>query len=150
MVVYRICRAAFADSLTASGMAGRWNVQGQHVLYASATRSLAALEQLANRSGFSMREPYAVMVIALPDSLGAYQVVASVDLPLDWQRLSGYGRLQELGGAWYRQQRSLVLQVPSVLVPQESNFVINTCHPDFVAGVKVIGREAFGWDNRLV
>lgn len=97
-----------------------------------------------------MSEPYAVMVIELPDRPEAYDVVDSVDLPSDWQRLSGYSRLQELGGTWYRQQRSLVLQVPSVLVPQESNFVINTCHPDFVAGVKVIGREAFGWDNRLV
>jgi RES domain-containing protein len=150
MVVYRICREAFADSLTASGMAGRWNLQGQHVLYASATRSLAALEQLANRSGLSMREPYTVMVIELTDRPEAYEVVDTVDLPSDWQRLSGYSRLQELGGTWYRQQRSLVLRVPSVLVPQESNFVINTSHPDFVTSVKVVGREDFGWDNRLV
>lgn len=150
MVVYRICRAAFADSLTASGMAGRWNLQGQYVLYASATRSLAALEQLANRSGLSMSEPYTVMVIDLPDRPEAYQVVDSVDLPTDWRWLSGYGRLQELGGAWCRQQRSLVLRVPSVLVPQESNFVINTSHPEFASSVKVVGREDFGWDNRLM
>lgn len=97
-----------------------------------------------------MSEPYAVMVIELPDRPEAYDVVDSVDLPSDWQRLSGYSRLQELGGTWYRQQRSLVLRVPSVLVPQESNFVINTSHTNFASGVKVIRRENFGWDNRLV
>lgn len=173
MLVYRICRAEFATNLNASGFAGRWNQEGQKVLYASATRSLAALEHLANRSGIVVKSPYRVMVLEVPsegvDSVEAgasgeaevpTDADASVDanairsvliseLPVDWRRLSFYGRLQEIGATWYRSSESLLLRVPSVLIPQECNYLINTQHPDFENRVRMVGVEEFDWDTRL-
>lgn len=150
MLIYRICRSEFAADLKASGFASRWNQDGQWVLYASATRSLAALEQLANRSGLVLSGSYCVMVIEVPDVVDSLRSVFPEVLPPDWRRFSGYGRLQELGADWYRRSESLLLRVPSVLVPQEYNYLIHTQHPDFSTQVRLVGMEDFKWDNRLV
>lgn len=149
MLIYRICRAEFAADLKASGIAGRWNQDGQWVLYASATRALAALEQLANRSGLAMNATYHVMIIDVPDSSTSLSSVIPEKLPLDWRRLSGYGRLQDMGAHWYRQSESLLLCVPSVLIPQEFNYLIHTQHPDFSSRVRLVGVEDFDWDKRF-
>jgi len=149
VLIYRICRAEFAADLKASGIAGRWNRDGQWVLYASATRALAALEQLANRSGLVMNASYRVLVIDVPDVSTSLRSVIPEMLPLDWRRLSGYGRLQEMGAGWYRQSESLLLSVPSVLIPQEFNYLIHTQHPDFGSRVRLVGVEDFDWDKRL-
>jgi len=151
MLIYRICRSEFAADLKASGYAGRWNRDGQRVLYASATRSLAALEQLANRSGLVLSGYYCIMVIGVPDIetsdievpdvVGTLRSLFPEMLPPDWRQLSGYGRLQELGADWYRRSESLLLRVPSVLVPQEYNYLINTQHPDFSTQVRLVGTE---------
>lgn len=150
MLIYRICRAAFASDMKASGIAGRWNQDGQWVLYTSATRSLAALEQLANRSGLVLKAPYRVMVIDVPVDSTSLRSVLPEMLPSDWRRFSSYGRLQEFGANWYRRSESLLLKVPSVLVPQEFNYLIHTKHPDFSTRVRLVGVEDFDWDNRLV
>lgn len=150
MLVYRICRAEFATHLKASGLAGRWNKDGQWVLYASATRSLAALEQLVNRSGLLPKAPYCTMVLEVPDAPAALSSISTEGLPSDWRQLSGYGRLQEIGADWYRHTSSLLLRVPSVLVPQECNFLIQTQHPDFSTKVRLLQVEAFPWDRRLI
>lgn len=157
MLVYRICRAEFATNLNASGFAGRWNLEGQKVLYASATRSLAALEHLANRSGIVVKSPYRVMVLEVPgvpvvpgevDALSE-AVVQTGELPPEWRRLSYYGRLQEIGSSWYRRSESLILQVPSVLIPKECNYLINTQHPDFGTMIRLMEVEEFDWDTRF-
>ena len=150
MLIYRICCAKFATELKASGLAGRWNHDGQRVLYASATRSLAALEQLANRSGLILNSPYSVMIIEVSDSINSLRAISPEMLSSDWRRFSGYGRLQEVGADWYRRVESLFLRVPSVLVPQEYNYLIHTLHPDFGTQVRLVGVEAFDWDNRFV
>ena len=148
MLIYRVCCSEFAADLKASGFASRWNLNGQWVLYASATHSLAALEQLANRSGLVLSASYCIMAIDVPDDTGTLSSSLSEELPPDWRRFSAYGRLQELGADWYRRSESLLLKVPSVLIPQEYNYLINTQHPDFSTMVRLVGTEDFDWDNR--
>ena len=74
---------------------------------------------------------------------------AAVDLQSDWRSVSAYGRLQDLGSAWYLKNEKLVLRVPSVLIPQESNFVINTKNKYFWDFVRLKSVEDFGWDERF-
>jgi len=118
-------------------------------LYASATRSLAALEQLANRSGLILSASYRVMVIDVPNNSDSLDAVLPENLPSDWRRFSGYGRLQEVGAAWYRRADSLLLRVPSILISQEYNYLINTLHSDFKSNVRLMAVEDFDWDKRL-
>lgn len=149
MVVFRICRAEFSTDLNASGLAGRWNKDGQWVLYASSTRSLAALEQLVNRSGIIPNAPYCVMSIEVPDTPSAFSSILTENLPSDWRPFSSYGRLQELGSNWYRKSEALLLKVPSVLIPQECNYLINTQFPDFSNHVRLLAVEEYTWDSRF-
>lgn len=150
MFVYRICRARFSASLKASGCAGRWNRDSQWVLYASANRSLAALEQVANRSNIMLHEPYTILVIEVPENESCCTTIQTDQLPVNWMQLSEYGRLQEIGSNWYRNAETLLLRVPSVVIPQESNYLINTQHPDFSKQVNLFDLEPFGWDQRIV
>ena len=56
---------------------------------------------------------------------------------------------QAIGGEWARRRERLLLRVPSVLVPEESNVLVNPMHPDAV-GVRVIGSRPFSYDVRLL
>jgi len=149
MLVYRICISKFADNLNPSGIAGRWNMNGQMVLYASESRALAALEQLANRSGLVFNSIYKIMIINLPDKSNKIRLYNYEKLPSDWRRISGYGKLQGIGSNWYNNSESLILKVPSVLIPQEYNYIINTSHPDFHSNVRLVNTEQFDWDKRF-
>lgn len=150
MLIYRICRAEFAQSLNASGFSGRWNIRGQQVIYASSTRSLAALELLANRSGAELKDAYKVMVLNVPDHLDSCHTILPKMLPLDWMLFSNYGRLQKVGSDWYEATETLLMKVPSVLIHQEFNYLLNTQHADFKTQVRLLEVEDFAWDNRLV
>ena len=149
MLIFRICKTEFANKFHASGAANRWNGRNQFVLYASATRSLAALEQLANRANLDLNASYSVMVISIPDREDFYTSFTVNDLQSNWRSVAAYGRLQDLGSEWYFKNKSLILRVPSVLIPEENNFVINTRYRGFQDLVKLKSVEAFGWDDRF-
>ena len=90
------------------------------------------------------------MVIEIP--FGNQEMVREIqlsDLPPNWNTLQSYPRLQEIGSGWFEKRESLILKVPSALIPQEHNFVINTKHDSFSTHVKLIGLEDFYWDGRL-
>ena len=56
---------------------------------------------------------------------------------------------KRLGDAWVKQARSAVLELPSVIIPGESNFLLNTSHPDFKS-ITFGQAEAFSFDSRLL
>ena len=64
--------------------------------------------------------------------------------------MAAYSSLQEIGSKWYVNQESLVLKVPSAVIPYEYNYVINAEHPLFADNIKIIRREDYFWDNRLI
>lgn len=71
------------------------------------------------------------------------------DLVDNWRSLDAYSTLQKIGSAWYKDQRSLLLKVPSAVIPNEYNYVINASHPLFHDKVLLIGREDYFFDERL-
>lgn len=149
MVVYKICRDKFAQSLTASGVANRWNRKDEFVLYAGSSISLATLEMVAHRSSIMAQSTYKLMAIEVADD-ATIQEIPAAKLPKNWRALEAYSHLQDMGSVWYWGAKSLLLKVPSAIVPQEFNYVINTHHPDFSAKVKLLRAEDFTWDMRLL
>lgn len=145
MVVYRITSAKYANQLTASGRAGRWNLTDQYVLYASSSRSLATLEMLVNRSNLHPKVDYKVTLLSVPDQFDAYEVT---DLPENWRSLADYSRLQGLGSFWYNHGDNALLRIPSAVIPHERNFLINTKHSSFNK-VEISAVEDYFWDERL-
>jgi RES domain-containing protein len=150
MEVFRISIEKFASKIFASGSANRWNAKGQFVIYTSSSSSLSTLELVVSRNVVSSSVNYKVMVISIADDDRLIKQIFTKDLPANWRSMDGYASLQTIGSSWYNSQESLVLKVPSAIIPSEFNFVINTEHPDFKKYIKLIRLEDYFWDERLV
>jgi RES domain-containing protein len=107
---------------------GRWNSPGVPVVYASATRSLALLEVLAGVGSMRPLVHYVLIPVTFDDAL--IEVLSPGVLPADWRQSPPPTGTRGIGGGWVAGQTSAVLEVPSVLVPQEANYLINPVHPD--------------------
>lgn len=150
MEIYKICNELYASKITSSGAENRWNLKGQLVSYFASTRSLATVELVAHRSSIEPKKNYKVMVVSIEDDDSLIKQIKIKDLPTDWNKLSAYPELQKIGSEWYETEESLILKVPSVIITQEYNFVINTKHPLFPTKVKFIRQEDYFWDSRLL
>lgn len=147
MLVYRIVHKRYADSLFASGLEGRWNSEGKKVLYTAESISLAYLETLAHRKGLGFNKDFKIMVIKIPSN-AEIQTVESSDLSKSWRDFRNYSDCQKIGNAWFDAYEKLCLKVPSAVVPENWNVVINTFHKDFKK-VKLIDVLDFEPDDRL-
>jgi len=116
------------------------------VVYAAGTISLAALETLAHVSMDNF-PPMTLTTIDLPDELSIMEL--GVDsLPVEWTAYPAPPVLGELGDAWFDAGDTVALRVPSVIVPQEYNYLFNTNHPSF-DDVMIIEQATFEFDPRL-
>lgn len=147
---FRIAKARHArnafDGKGARRYGGRWNSPGTPLVYTSATRALAALELLVHLQASELLTGY-VLVEATFDA-ALVERLGPVRLPRDWKAFPSPAVLQEIGDRWAAERRSAVLEVPSAVVPAESNFLLNPRHPDFT---KIsVGRSGrFAFDPRL-
>jgi len=126
---------------------GRWNSPGIPAVYASESRALATLEVLAGLQTNSPLPGYVLIPAEFDDSL--VEVIELNEVPADWRQNPLAPSTQRLGDDWIARGESVVLQVPSALVPQESNFVLNPSHPDFSA-IHVGQPEPLSLDPRLL
>ncbi len=147
MIVYRIALEKWSQKIVASGFAARWNSKGYFVIYTSSSRALACLENVVHRSGEGLNKLFKIMKIKIPDNLEIEEVTLPA-LKKSWQNFTNFPYTQEIGDTWISRKSSLVLQVPSVIIPDEHNFIINQGHPDF-SKVKLLSVEDFIFDPRL-
>ncbi|MBI5916727.1 MAG: RES family NAD+ phosphorylase [Bacteroidetes bacterium] len=147
MLVYRIVLEKWSKSLAASGQAARWNSRGRFVVYTAGTRALACLENVVHRSGEGLNQLFKTMVIEVPDKLYIEKIIEP-DLPDGWHEFESHHLTQQLGDAWIDSMKSAVLSVPSAIVPQELNFLINLQHPDFQK-FRLLRTEDFVFDPRI-
>jgi RES domain-containing protein len=149
MELYRIVFERFADRLYAPGFSGRWNYDGQFVIYSGSSRSLASMENMVHKMGQGvLGAKFMVMVLEIPDNL-PITTITPQELPAGWKLESSYSQTQPLGSAWYEAGGTMLLKVPSAIVPAEYNFVLNARHPDF-AKVKLKTKEPFVYDYRFI
>ncbi len=130
----------------AAKLGGRWNSRGVAVVYTSANRSLAALETLVHLTPPVMFH-YRIVRIEFDESW--VERLPWAQLPSDWKTEPPPLSTRQLGDAWARSSRSAILAVPSVIVPQETNYLLNPAHPDFER--ITIGKPvSFTFDPRLL
>ncbi len=150
MELFRIATEEYSKNLTASGSANRWNRKCEYVLYCSSSRSLSTLELVVHRNAIKPTVLYKILVISVADDDNLLHCIKSKDLPEKWNTMQAYADLQEIGGQWYQNKTSLILKIPSAIVQQEHNYIINTKHHDFDKNVKLIRTENYFWDDRLL
>ncbi|HEX2608857.1 MAG TPA: RES family NAD+ phosphorylase [Flavisolibacter sp.] len=147
MIVYRITLKKWANALTASGRAARWNSNGHFMIYTSGSRALACLENIVHRSGAGLHALFSVMEIDIPDKLDQSEIRLK-QLPPDWTDYLSYAHCQALGDAWLQKGETALLKVPSAIIAEEWNVLINPAHPDF-AKIRLLRTEDFVFDSRL-
>ncbi len=125
---------------------GRWNKPGTPMIYCSQSLSLATLEILVNLDSGEALRRYACIPVDFADDL--CQSVAPTDLPDDWATDPPAVSTQQYGSSWATSLASLVLTVPSSIIPAEVNYLINPAHPAF-AGLTVGEPRPFVMDPRL-
>ncbi len=90
------------------------------------------------------------MVISIADYDHLIKQIQIADLPHEWRKISAYSELQKIGSEWYENQETLVLKVPSAIIPNEYNYVINLEHPGFSDNILLVRVEDYFWDKRLI
>jgi RES domain-containing protein len=148
--VWRIARRPYALDRLGIGArdeGGRWNLPGTAVIYAGRMIAIAALEKLVHLA--DVVPPDLVVVrINLPENCTAEEPAAA-DLPPNWDAVPVAPASMEYGTRWARERRSLVLYVPSALVREETNAVLNPNHTEFSNVMMAIERR-FHYDGRLL
>jgi RES domain-containing protein len=147
VIVYRISSAKYPnnDGEGASINGGRWNRKGTPLLYCAATVSLCALEVLANNAAL----PQNMVSIAAEIPVDLLLMAVLPDkLPPDWNSAVHSSSTQDIGTKWARAKGSVAIMVPSVIVPEERNYLINPLHPDF-ARINFSAPKPFVFDPRL-
>lgn len=141
-------RAYKATDLSGAGSAhdpGRWNAAGEAVVYTAVHLSLAVLETAAyvNPAGLPLNR--FVIAIDVPAAdWASREELDAVTLDPAWLAIPAGRASVDLGSAWYQSLRSLLLVVPSAIVPEERNVIVNARHPR-AAGVSATVVRPFSY-----
>jgi RES domain-containing protein len=150
MIVWRIAKERFAIDRTGGGgllEGGRWHQVGQPVIYAGLTAEIAAFEKLVH-AGDHLPVDLVLVEIRLPEEPSLYECPALEVLPAGWDAIPPSEASAEYGAAFLRSRRAVGMIVPSAVVPEARNIVINPLHPKFAKARMRIVRK-FAFDHRL-
>jgi RES domain-containing protein len=148
MIVFRISNELYKNDISGEGAAlngSRWNSKRTRILYTGEYISLVILESLVHLRSLDVPERQYLLQIELPDSELAE--IKESKLKDQWQQHPNY--TQWMGDQFVLANQSLILKVPSAIVPQEHNLLVNPLHAEFKK-VKVIKTELLELDKRLL
>lgn len=151
MQVYRIAQKIFINDLSGEGarlFGGRWNHRGTPLLYTAESRSLAALELLVHAQKLSALSNLSILTLEIPDKTTIDDIQQLSKLPQNCQKYTSHPELQDAVAKWIASD-GFILKVPSAIIKEESNFLINPRHKNMQL-LKVIQTEDFILDERLL
>ena len=148
---WRLAHADYAahafDGEGARLYGGRWNSPGRPAMYTASSLALAALEVLVHLRSRQTLAHDMKSWIEFDETW--ITTVAPETLPAPWRQSRTPIETQILGDQWLASSETLVLQIPSVIIPEEWNFIINPLHPQFADTVRS-QPSLFEFDPRLV
>ncbi|MGE5321662.1 MAG: RES family NAD+ phosphorylase [Actinomycetota bacterium] len=127
---------------------GRWHFQGTPVVYLAESPAGALLEVLVHLELdiTSLPVGYKLLKIEAPSDL-LPEDVKETEIPSRWRENPRV--TAELGTNWLKRGGAALLRVPSAIVPETFNFVLNPLHPD-AAKLKILWHRSYPWDSRLL
>ncbi len=140
-----------ADDATGTGAqrsGARWNRKGTAVLYAATSRALACLETVVHLADAGLPLNRYLVEIAVPDADWAAREVFDPAAHVGWDAEPAGMVSLDWGTAWAAGGRTLLAEVPSVIVPEEANVLVNPAHPS-AAGLRVRKVRRWLYDARL-
>lgn len=147
--VYRLVRASRAQvALSGEGAkvyGGRWNPPGFPVVYASQSRALAVLETFVHLTLEMQAMQFYIYEITLPQGTRSQHYKGPAHA---WRHSHPPAQSQEAGRVWLAEGRAVAFVVPSVIIPQEANYVLSVLHPHF-ARLRISKPQPFSFDERM-
>lgn len=148
MIIYRLTNGDHKHDLSGTGSklyGGRWNSVGLNAIYTTENISLAILEILVHIKKYNRPLDYHLLSINIPDTIKP-AFISKEKLKKNWKDDAAY--TQFIGDEFLKEKQSLILKVPSVIIDQENNFIINPAHSDS-SKIKIISTKLFEFDKRL-
>jgi RES domain-containing protein len=149
MKVYRISKCEFISDLQGTGAArypGRWHNKGTYILYTSATPSLALLESVVHISNIAVTS-YCMICLEIPED--KIQTITTRELPPNWFVNPAPDVLKNTGDAFIKENKFLALKLPSAIMPEENNYLLNPGHADFKK-IKTVYTRTIPIDERFL
>jgi RES domain-containing protein len=148
-IVKKKYRTAVLSGEGARLAGGRWNYPGVSVVYASEYLSLAALELFVHfvRWDVAITKSLVAIPIEIPDTVPIVDVSLR-DLKGGWDSSPPSDSTRDVGTNWVRKGLSAVLRVPSAIIPEEHNLLMNPSHADF-SKITAGNPRLFSLDHRM-
>lgn len=149
MLVWRICSRKHRrlDGEGARRYGGRWNHTGTSIVYTSGSLSLAVLELFVHVDINTAPGDLVAIQVDIPDTL-TIETVKIESLPRDWRRYPGPEALKNIGTTWASTISTAILAVPSAVIPEERNYLLNPAHRHFKR-IRIRKPVAFRFDPRM-
>ncbi len=143
--LWRISQFQDLSGIGGTKVAGRWHNKGRPIVYLGDCPAICLLEILVHMEGEpdELPEAFTLLRVELPSE--AVSRAPTVDLDATWR--DDLNITRRLGDAWLEAGESLLLRVPSAIVPHNMNFLLNPLHPD--ASKAALTSESFAADRRL-
>jgi len=125
---------------------GRWNIKGVPVVYLAESLALASLEIIIHLPGDELLQKYVRIPVKFSPKLVSEVDVTGLSEGWDSDPAPAFTKL--VGNSWAKNQKSLILKVPSAIIPEEYNYLINPLHPDFKK-LSIGSPVAYFFDTRL-
>lgn len=149
MQVYRIAKKEHAtlDGLGGLYGPGRWHKKGNLVIYTSEHASLAAWEKIVHVASVeNLPEGLFLIKIELPETIVIQEVPKKI-LVRGWDGFPFINETVDYGTSFLKAKEHLALKVPSVIIPDEYNIILNPLHPD-IHHCRIISMKPFTFDRR--
>lgn len=140
-----------AEDLTGKGAevtGGRWNRKGTPLLYTATSRALACLETVVHLANGALPLNRYLVQLTVPGAAWSAAVEVDRNALVGWDALPAGKVSLDWGTAWASSQTTLLARVPSIVVPEEWNVLINSAHPD-IGSVRAIKVRRWLYDARL-
>lgn len=148
MLLWRISNHATLGGEGGLIASARWHTQGHPVLYLAETPAGALVEVLVHLELDLAHLPrsYKLLKAEGPDDI-AVRKLGKADLAENWTQNLLASRT--VGDEWLSSRATALLRVPSAVVPETFNLLLNPQHPE-AARIRIVSHRDYPWDKRLL
>ena len=145
--LYRTRHGLGLDGIGGMFADGRWHTRGERVVYFGGSAAIVVLERLAHTDPDLLPNDLRLARFEFTEAVSQTKIEELATLPANWKQNEDATR--RIGGQWRQQGSSCLLAVPSVILPEELNFVLNPEHPD-ATRLRLVRERRFTFDPRLI
>ena len=148
MLLWRISNHASLDGEGGLLASARWHTRGHPVLYLAETPAGALVEVLVHLELDPAHLPktYQLLKASAPEDI-SLRASGKAHLAETWTR--DLLRTRTLGDEWLQSRATALLRVPSAIIPETFNLLLNPRHPD-ASRIRIISHRDYPWDQRLL